>query len=111
MRRGLVAELLPDAELIDHGRRTLDDVDPGAVPRLAPPDDPAIAAAIEEHIRQRELQWLDESIPLFEGMTPREAAADPVMRVELDRLLRRFDGVGTETGGFDAARLRTMLDL
>lgn len=109
--RGLVAELLPDAELIDHGRRTLDDVDPGAVPRLAPPDDPAIAAAIEEHIRQRELQWLDESIPLFEGMTPREAAADPVMRVELDRLLRRFDGVGTETGGFDAARLRTMLDL
>jgi len=40
--------------------------------------------------RQAHTRWLDESIPALAGLTPREAAADPTRREQLERLLSEF---------------------
>jgi hypothetical protein len=45
-------------------------------------------------------------------MTPREAAEDPIGRVELERLLRSFEPrPGGSSGTFDVDRLRALLGL
>ena len=41
-------------------------------------DDPAIRAALADHIAGMERRWLDESIPALGGRTPRQAADDPI---------------------------------
>lgn len=41
--------------------------------------------------RQAQARWPDEHVPALGGLTPREAAADPTMREQLERLLDEFD--------------------
>jgi len=62
-----------------------------------------------EVVAQFERRWLDEAIPALGGMTPRNAAADPVQRVALDRLLRSFET--DDPAAMDARRLRRTLGL
>ena len=89
----LVAPALPDAELLDIDARPFrlpagarsDELD-----EPVEPVDPALRAALAEHMATMEERWLDESIPALGGRTPREAAADPVGREELIRLLASF---------------------
>jgi hypothetical protein len=113
--RALVASLLPDAVLEDHDVRELDellaDADDEALASPPTPDDPDLAAALDQFVREREQQWVDEPVPMLGGLTPREAALDPIARVELDRLLRRFEDRSGTPGTFDVARLRRVLDL
>ncbi|MCU0222764.1 MAG: SEC-C domain-containing protein [Acidobacteria bacterium] len=42
---------------------------------------------LEQHYRS----WIDESIPMLDGRTPRQAAADPVLRPRLVDLLRMIE--------------------
>jgi hypothetical protein len=74
------------------------------------PEDPEIAAALDEHIRGYEQQWLDEAIPALGGHTPRECAADPTRRDDLIRLLDSFPQE-EQPGGMSARRLREALGL
>ncbi len=116
--RALVARVLPDAILVDDDVRGLDeamrDVDTDDERRADAPelDDETTAALLDEIMREQERRWVDEPVPALDGMTPREAAADPIGRVELERLLRTFEARG---GGdphtFDVTRLRALLDL
>jgi hypothetical protein len=113
----LVARLLPDAELVDHDQRDLDEMlaEAEASPERAAPrssdDDPVLAAALEQHIRKLERRWVDEPVPALGGRTPRDAAQDPIGRHELERLLASFDdGVGSP-GAMNANRIRALLDL
>jgi hypothetical protein len=66
-------------------------------------------------VQQQELRWLDESIPALQGLTPREAAADPTRREDLVALLRDFElrGRSMPEGAmsFDPDRLRRALGL
>ena len=111
----LVADALPDAELIDV------EVEPFKMPanrvptsgtRPADVNDPAIRAALAEHVAGYERRWLDESIPALGGRTPREAAADPIGREELNRLLASFPVPDEdEIGMMSPARLRAALGL
>ena len=74
--------------------------------------DPALAAHLAAFIAEREAAWLDESIPALDGLTPREAAADPTRREDLIALLNEFDRYGAPPSGaatFDVARLRRAL--
>lgn len=72
-------------------------------------EDPRLAAFMAERIRQYEVEWLDLSIPALRGMTPRQAAADPVARLDLITLLESMPtGV---PGGMDAKRIRADLGL
>jgi tetratricopeptide (TPR) repeat protein len=75
------------------------------------PDDPKVAAALEEFIRDYETRWLDEPIPALDGYTPRQAADDPTRRGDLIKLLDSFPAGGATRGGMDADRLRAALGL
>ena len=79
------------------------------------PDDPEVAAALQSFIVEMERRWCDEPVPALDGKTPRECAADPTRRDALERLLRDFerraDADPENTGSFDVARLRALLDL
>ncbi len=72
------------------------------------PNNPQLAAALDEFIRGYEQQWLDEPIPALDEYTPRQAANDPTRRADLVRLLDSFP---TVAGGMDADRLRSALGL
>lgn len=74
---------------------------------------PEVRAAVEAHIARAEEQWCDESVPALGGATPREAAADPIGRESLVRLIASFpepdpDGPAM---GLRPARLRALLGL
>lgn len=77
-----------------------------------------------ELARQAQDRWLDEHIPALDGLTPREAAADPTRREQLERLLAEFEtndrgGVGQAPAlpegfvafSYDVAALRHELGL
>lgn len=89
------------AQTQDNGRHTSQSIDP---------EDPDIAAALDEHIRRYEQQWLDEAIPALGGHTPRQCAADPTRRDELIRLLDSFPQQ-ERPGAMSAHRLREALRL
>jgi hypothetical protein len=114
-----VRELQPGLVLTAEARRPAADVQEAmtrsslSAPNDAlDPDDPAVAAALDEFIRAQELAWLDARIPALSGATPREAAADPTRRLDLLRLLDTYDTpTGAGAVGMDPARLRSALGL
>lgn len=71
--------------------------------------------------RQMQAAWLDEHVPALDGLTPREAAADPTRREQLERLLSEFDRMAERSAaesnddlrlsGYDTAELRRELGL
>ena len=82
-------------------------------------EDTMMEALGQEIARQTQTAWLDEQIPALDGLTPREAAADPTRREQVERLLDEFDRAqrGPSTGGpgkqisWDTAALRRALGL
>ena len=81
------------------------DQDPEDVPE-------EMTRALEAYLRQRELVWLDESIPALGGLTPREAVDDPTRGEDLLSLLRELGDMNAAgANGFDADRLRGLLGL
>lgn len=109
---------------IDPGLRVLDDarIPMGDARQLAAladqqpavqpePDDPELIAFMEQTIRGFEDRWLDEPIPALNGVTPRQAAADPTRRDDLVRLLNSFPSGAAAGRGMDADRLRAALGL
>lgn len=75
-------------------------------------DGPEAAEALSE-IRDRfELRWCDESVPALDGLTPREAAADPTTRERLVRLIASFENPLMQTAvTMRPERLRELLGL
>ncbi|HUG83693.1 MAG TPA: SEC-C domain-containing protein [Euzebya sp.] len=91
----------------------------GAMAHLAPPggltaDDSPVPEEVIEGIRDHlERRWCEESVPALGGLTPRQAAADPTRREQLDRLLHSFEGDGAPDDGITMRpqRLRTLLGM
>jgi len=85
----------------------------GLPPPFGPVDSAEAAEALDAFIRQEEERWVDEPVPALEGLTPRQAAADPTRRKELLALLHEFDRLPAPPGAatFDVARLRALLGL
>lgn len=75
------------------------------------PENPEVAAMLDEFIREYEDNWLDEPIPALDGHTPRQAADDPTRRGDLIKLLDSFRADDGTPGRMSAARLRTALGL
>ena len=111
----VIAEALPDAELVDDEVRSMAEVaasvDSAATPRRSDVDDPVLRQVMAEYIADYERRWLDESIPALGGRTPRDAAADPIGREELEQLLAGFPEPDPDVGGMSPGRLRRALDL
>ena len=74
---------------------------------------PEVAAAMEQFMRQREVAWLDETVPALGGLTPRQAAADPTRHEDLVALLHEYEGATLPEGAlsYDVNRLRELLGL
>ena len=115
-----LARLDPEMSLLDGSRRPVRDARdaaelakqlPSADEDALDPDDPKVAAALEEFIRDYETRWLDEPIPALDGHTPRQAADDPTRRGDLIKLLDSFPAGEASRGGMDADRLRAALGL
>lgn len=62
----------------------------GAPPRDEPLP-PEALAALRQFREQHMRDWLDESIPALDGLTPREAARRPGTRRKLETLLKEFE--------------------
>jgi hypothetical protein len=75
------------------------------------PNEPEMAALLDEFVRDYETKWLDEPIPALDGHTPRQAADDPTRRADLIKLLETFPAVEAGTVGMDPDRLRAALSL
>ena len=116
-----VHALAPSAAVLSDTRQPADDL--RAVQELAgrsaatpaelldPATDPAIAAALDEMVRNYEAAWLDEPIPALAGHTPRECADDPTRRPDLIRLLESFPQDTGQPGTMSPSRLRAALGL
>jgi len=132
-----LSQLVSDLEVVEESRRGIEDVmaernvaGTSPSPKAVAPEDefdppPELLEALDEFMREKEIAWVDESIPALGGLTPRQAALDPTRREDLERLLREMDR-GTETeshqvtqvgrgrgwgAGFDPTRLRRMLQM
>ncbi len=115
-----LARLDPEMSVLDDSRRPLHDAREAAeLARQLPitgadaldPDDPGLAAFLDEFVRDYETKWLDEPIPALDGHTPRQAADDPTRRADLIKLLDTFPAGDAARGGMDADRLRAALGL
>jgi hypothetical protein len=109
----LVADMLPDAALVDHDVRGVREVArshaaTGAEPPHNRLDDPDMAGVREDLALDLEARWVDEHVPALGGLTPREAAVDPIARHDLERLLDSFDG---RAGVMNIPRIRKALEL
>jgi hypothetical protein len=69
-----------------------------------------LRAALEAEIRRHEEGWVDESIPMFGGLTPRQALEDPTRRGQLLAFLDEVEATAMP-GGMDAGRIRRLLGL
>ena len=104
-----------DFQVTDPGQIAEGDGEPARA-QLAPAgqpsltEDPEVQAAIADHIARYETSWVDSPIPALRGLTPRQAAADPTRREDLERLLAEFPSTGSPLH-MDAQRLRQLLDL
>ena len=59
----------------------------------------------------QEARWVDESVPALGGLTPRQAAVDPIGYHELEPLLAALANPHQRGGGFAPDRPRKLLDL
>jgi hypothetical protein len=80
------------------GKRQEESVDemmskmPARARKLRPPlQGPEIDAALREFKAQHYSTWPDDSLPALDGLTPREAAAQPKYRARLDTLLKEME--------------------
>jgi tetratricopeptide (TPR) repeat protein len=113
---GVLREIDPDLQIVSERRTTAGAMlakARAAGPRSGAaldPDDPAVAAALEQMVLQFEASWLDEPVPALGNVTPRQAADDPTRRPDLIRLLDSFPDTG-DTRQMSPSRLRAALGL
>ena len=101
--REITESRTPAAEMLAQAQQSASEV-PGDL------DDEELAAILDERIREYEQAWLDEQIPALDGLTPRQAAADPTRRDDLIHLLGTLPAE-ERPGVMSARRLREALGL
>jgi hypothetical protein len=75
---------------------------------------PEIDAALREFKSHHYSTWPDDSLPALDGLTPREAAAQPKYRARLDTLLKEMEyheGREEPARRFDFGTIRRALGL
>ncbi|MGH8905058.1 MAG: SEC-C metal-binding domain-containing protein [Egibacteraceae bacterium] len=106
-----------DAWLVEERRQTLEDFMAEASSDLEPAADLPLEAMVsaDKHIVEAETRWVDEPIPALGGVAPRDAAADPTRRGDLEALLDEFEAENERLPegfrSFNVGRLRRRLGL
>lgn len=87
----------------------------GKPERTAPkPEGPAVDALLRDFKARHYATWPDDSLPALDGLTPREAAAQPKYRARLDSLLKEMeyhDSQEAPNRRFDFGPIRRTLGL
>ena len=97
--RHLLSSLLGDSvgtplTVHENLARLVEEVEPMPLTSDVPADvQAALAAQLTAHYRRT----LDEAIPMLSGKTPRECAADPVLRAEVIGWLKTLENAGERT--------------
>jgi hypothetical protein len=86
---------------------------PGPVPdeQFEDLDPEQLEEMISQFQEQMEDRWMREPVPALAGLTPRQAAAAPTRREQLDRLLASFEEMPPPEGGFTFRVDRLRLEL
>jgi len=112
---GLIGEHVPGAKALGIETVDIDDIDLTDRTPSKSQDElmaiPEVQALLEEQMANYEAEWLDSSIPALGDLTPRQAAADPIAREELIRLLASFPEPPEGTPGMSSRRLSDALGL
>lgn len=88
--------------------RPLDD----RLPRPAEEPMPAeLIAEVRRLLDERHRAWLDLSIPMLGGQTPRQACADPAGRQLVERLIRTMPATGSSGGKIEPPRQELLDEL
>jgi hypothetical protein len=118
-----IASAVPDAEVVvdertdlrhllsERGGLDIPDAEGQGEGEVPPAEAEAI---LDQFIRKKEAEWVDESIPALGGLTPRQALDDPTRREDLLALLRELGAsspIGDGGQGFDADRIRSLLGI
>jgi SEC-C motif len=98
--REFIAELLPDATLIDSAvqapEQAFANTHSRKPPKTPDPLPPELIAAAREDMTER---WLSEPVPALEGLSPRQAAAKGAYLRQLRSLLRGMESYSSKMGG------------
>lgn len=102
-------------QLASRDRASHDDAAPDREELPAELREPA-TAALEAYYQSHYEKWIDEPVPMFEGNTPREAAASPELRTRVQQALKDLERMyesALEAGqpGFDPWWLREELGI
>lgn len=92
----------------DSEDRPLDDRLKG---KPAPPPTPEMRKVMEESILKSNMAWLDQPIPLLNGLTPRQACATEDGRRRVARLIRTMPAVLASGGNIEPPRQWLMREL
>lgn len=106
----LVEAAVPGALLIDHDVRSMDELPPSGPSTALSPQDPRVADVLRQSALAFEANWLDDHVPALGGLTPREAAIDPIARIDLERLLDSMPDTD-QPGAMNTHRLRAALGI
>ncbi len=116
MVRTVVDDALPTAKFLGDQRREFDELraemSDDDESGLLDPNDPEVRQMMEEMMRTKEIEWLDQEVPALDGRTPRASVTDPIGREKVARLLASFPE--PQPGGFvgfSPSRLRAHLGL
>lgn len=103
----------PAAELLSETQP-----DPSALRAVPDPVEmtPEIHDALQQFVRQQEQRWVEESIPMFGGRTPREMVRTAAGRRDVEDFLADLEAMPMPSGplpgaGMDAGRIRALLGL
>lgn len=116
-RADRVAQRLRDA---DPGAELLSETesDPSALRAVPDPVEmtPDVQEALQQMLRQHEQRWVDESIPMFGGRTPRDMVRTAAGRRQVEDFLADLDAMPPPAGplpgaGMDPGRIRALLGL
>ena len=110
--RNLFPDLVTLSEEYTDPRKALEERSDTDV-RIADLPDQRMTALLDQVIRQKEMEWVEEPVPALGGLTPRQALNDPTRREDLLALLREFEGytIPEGAGGFNVERIRGLLGL
>jgi SEC-C motif len=91
----------------------VDALEPRTVQHVPPPRPTAVAPVVLQLQERREQRWCDEPAPVLDGMTPRQAAADPARREALLAHIASAPPGDPATGklGLRQTNLRALLGL
>lgn len=101
----------PDGEVLEFVRWDKAGLPAAPLAEHSIDDSPAAMSIAAEWRDRYEERWCDEPVPALGGLTPRQAAADPVARETLERLLLSFPEPPKGTMASRPSRLRELLDL